>query len=106
MRICMIPAFLVLLVLPASPQHANPAGRANQNLWASKDVRPEPLRASDIRAAQLESIHHDAEELSLLNASLQTQLQQLQKGILHKDLAQNLKRIEKLSKKLRQEVAQ
>jgi hypothetical protein len=54
---------------------------------------------------RLQVIHEDAEHLSALSISLQSDLQQLQKGMLTKDLAENLKKIEKLSKKLRQEVA-
>jgi hypothetical protein len=41
-----------------------------------------------------------------LSAALQSDLQQLQEGLLAKDLAQNLKKVEKLSRKLRQEEAQ
>jgi len=37
---------------------------------------------------------------------MQSDLQQLQKGMLSKDLSDKLKKMEKLSKKLRQEVAQ
>ena len=37
---------------------------------------------------------------------MQPDLNQLRKGVLSKDLAQNLKKMEKLAKKLRQEVAQ
>lgn len=37
---------------------------------------------------------------------MQSDLSQLRKGILSKDLAQNLKKMEKLAKKLRQEVSQ
>ena len=58
----------------------------------------------DLRAARLAAIHQDAAELSTLSGSVQPDLQQLQKGILAKDLEQRLKRMEKLSKKLRQEM--
>lgn len=51
-------------------------------------------------------ITHDVEELSALSSSLQADLQQLQKGMLVKDLPQKLKKMEKLSKRLRQEVSQ
>jgi hypothetical protein len=43
-------------------------------------------------------------KLSPLQSALEDQLQLLQKGMLHKDLAENLKKTEKLAKKLRQEV--
>ena len=45
-----------------------------------------------------------ARTLSQLQSALQEQLQLLQKGMLHKDLAETLKKTEKLAKKLRQEV--
>lgn len=81
------------------------AGAVNGNMWSDREIRPEPPRQSDLDAARLHAIHHDAEELSTVQAALQAQLQLLQKGMLHKDLAENLKKAEKLAKKLRQEVA-
>jgi hypothetical protein len=44
--------------------------------------------------------------IARLSASLQSDLHQLQQGVLSKDLAQNLKKVEKFSKKLRKEVRQ
>ncbi len=57
-------------------------------------------------AIRIQTIHEDAERLSALNAALQSDLQQLQKGVLPRNLSENLKKVEKLSKKLRQEVTQ
>ena len=74
--------------------------------WSLPAVRPEPPNLADLRTVRLQSIHQDAEQLSALSTALQSDLQQLQKGMLSKDLTDNLKKIEKLSKKLRQEVAQ
>jgi hypothetical protein len=74
-------------------------------MWANREIRPEPPRQSDLQAARVNSIQHDAQELSVLQSALQAQLQLLQKGLLHRDLAENLKKAEKLAKKLRQEVA-
>ena len=54
---------------------------------------------------RLQTINQDASELSALSASVQSDLNQLRKGMLVKDLAQNLKKMEKLAKKLRQEVS-
>ena len=68
-------------------------------------MRREAAPELDTRAARLEAIHHDAVDLSTLSASLQSDLEQLQKGMLAKDLAQKLKKVEKLSKKLRQEMS-
>jgi hypothetical protein len=103
MRIRLVASVLVLLALPALTQQPNlPARNA---MWVNRDIRPEPPRNADLQAARIKEIHQDAEQLSLLNAALQSDLQQLQKGMLPKDLADNLKKVEKLSKKLRQEVA-
>jgi hypothetical protein len=68
-------------------------------------VKPEPLREADVRAFQLQQIGQDAQELSAVSLQVQTDLQQLQRGMLSKNLAKNLKKMEKLSKKLRQEVS-
>jgi chemotaxis protein histidine kinase CheA len=77
--------------------------RLNGRMRSDREVRPEPPH-SDVQAASLQAIHHDAQELSEVQSALQEQLQLLQKGMLHKDLAENLKKTEKLAKKLRQEV--
>jgi hypothetical protein len=92
---------VLLFTLPLlSQQSQHLPGRS----WSPTIVRPEPPRDLDSRAFRLQAIHKDAEDLSTLSAELQSDLQQLQKGVLSKDLADNLKRMEKLSKKLRQEV--
>ena len=97
-----------LLTVPALTQQS---GMITPQLpgrnWAlPPSVRPEPPREADLRAVRLQTIHEDTEHLSALDISLQSDLQQLQKGMLTRDLAENLKKVEKLSKKLRQEVAQ
>ena len=73
--------------------------------WSPTIVKPEP-RTFNSRALRLQAINQDASELSALSASMQSDLNQLRKGMLSRDLAQNLKKMEKLAKKLRQEVAQ
>ena len=74
--------------------------------WAPTVVRPEPPRDLDTRALRVQAINQDAKDLAALSAVLQSDLKELQKGFLSKDLGHNLKKMEKLSKKLRQEVAQ
>jgi hypothetical protein len=104
MSIRLVPALLLLLlVLPASTQQSMPT-RAREQMWADRTIYPEPPAQVDVRAARILNIHRDAEQLSALNLSVESQLQQLKKGMLPKDLAQNLKKMEKLSKRLRQEV--
>ena len=112
MEVQMSVARMVLLVsLLTVPALTQQSGMITPQLpgrsWTlPPSARPEPTREADLRAIRLQTIHEDAEHLSALSISLQSDLQQLQKGMLTKDLAENLKKMEKLSKKLRQEVAQ
>jgi predicted transcriptional regulator len=103
-----VAVFLSLLVIsPALSQQTNVTQRINQRYAAhEQNVRPESAPEIDQRANRLREINHDIEELSALSTSLQSDLQELQKGLLVKDLNQKLKKMEKLSKRLRQEVAQ
>ena len=95
-----------LLTVPALTQQSSMSPQVPGRNWSLPPaIRPEPPRESDLRAVRLVSIHQHAQELSALSNSVQSDLQQLQKGILSKDLANNLKKMEKLSKTLRQEMA-
>ena len=95
---------LILLAVPVLSQQTN-MQQAQQWVWSrGQPMRPDTPPDLDLRAARLKTIHDDAADLSTLSASLQSDLQQLQKGMLAKDLAQKLKQMEKLSKKLRQEM--
>lgn len=111
-----VPLSAARLVLLASlltvPALLQPLGIAQQipgpgrNWSLPPAIRPEPPNESDLRSLRLESIHRHAQELTALSISVQSDLQQLQKGLLSKDLAENLKKMEKLSKRLRQEMGQ
>jgi hypothetical protein len=95
-----------LLTIPALTQQAGiPPQIPGRNWTMAPAIRPEPPRDTDMQAMRLQTIHDDAEQLSALSSSLQSDLKQLQNGKLTKDLTENLKKIEKLSKRLRQEVA-
>lgn len=96
---------LVLLSVPVLSQQSNMPQRVPGGSWSPAVVRPEPPTLNS-RAFRLQAINQDASELSALSASMPSDLSQLRKGILSKDLAQNLKKMEKLAKKLRQEVSQ
>lgn len=94
---------MVFLSVPLLSQQS-----MNQRLpgnWSPSIVKPEPPRDTNDKAFRQQAISQDARQLAALSASLQADLQQLQKGFLSKDLGQNLKKMEKLSKKLRQEVS-
>lgn len=106
MRTRLILSALFLFTLSALPALAQqPNLPARNAMWVNRDIRPEPPRDMNLEAARIQAIHQDAEQLSTFNAALQTDLQQLRKGLLPKTLADNLKKVEKLSKKLRQEVS-
>jgi len=97
---------LVFLTIPALTQQGAQQ-QWSQHIWMrGQMMRPDSAPELDTRAARLEAIHQDAEDLAALNSTLQSELTRLQKGVLDKELAQNLKKVEKLSKKLRQEVEQ
>jgi hypothetical protein len=101
-----VAVFLSLLVIsPALSQQMNVTQRINQRYAAhEQNMRPEAAPEIDQRAIRLREINQDAQTLSALSSSLQSDLQQLQKGFLAKDLNQKLKNIEKLSKRLRREM--
>ena len=97
---------LVLIVVPALSQQTNVQARIEKKIdWhnemAEGTIPPAEL---DANAARLQTMHHDAEELSALSVSLYPDLQQLRKGLLAKDLGDKLKKMEKLSKKLRRDM--
>ena len=97
---------LILLAVPMSSQQSTTSQRLPGGNWSPSVVRPEPPRDLNPQASRIQSIKQDAEELSALSAHVQADLTQLRKGMLAKELEQNLKKMEKLAKKLRQEVSQ
>ena len=102
-RVAFLP--LVFLTIPVLSQQSTMNQRVPGGNWSPTIVRPEPPRDLNSPALRLQAINQDAEELSALTASLQSDLLQLRKGLLTKDLTPNLKKMEKLAKKLRQEVS-
>jgi hypothetical protein len=74
-------------------------------MWSrGQMMRPDTPPEFDPLAARLKALQRDAADLSALSASLQSDLAQLQKGFLAKNLDQKLKQMEKVSKRLRQEM--
>jgi hypothetical protein len=97
---------LVLIVVPALSQQTNVQARIEKKIDWHNDMAEStvPPEATDAAAARRQAIHQDAEELSALSVSLYPDLQQLRKGLLAKDLDEKLKKMEKLSKKLRRDM--
>jgi hypothetical protein len=64
---------------------------------------PDPPKPAKIDTAKLQ---RNAQELAELAASVQPDIDQVRRGILPKEVVDKLKRIEKLSKHMRQELTQ
>ena len=66
-----------------------------------------PVHVSDMPKARIDSaqLQRDARELLELSQSLQPDIDNVNQGLLHKDTVEKLKRIEKLSKRLRSQLA-
>ena len=97
----------LFLAVPAVNQQTSLPQQINQHIQAREDqisqIEKSP-NEPDAAAALRLAVHHDAEELSVLDVSVQFDLQQLRNGILTKDLNDKLKKMEKLSRKLRREM--
>jgi hypothetical protein len=95
---------LSTLAIGGQTGHPIPPGvREADKLPNPADIPPQvTAKRQPADAAQLE---HDAEELARLAQLIPSEVQQVEKGRLPKDLDGQLKRIEKLSKQLRREVS-
>jgi hypothetical protein len=96
---------LVLAVLlaasaPLSSQNVNPMHP--QEIDAQRHPSPEEARA---RAAGVQ-LQKDAKELAGLCASVSDDMDHVKQGLLSKDALEKLKRMEKLSKRVREELTQ
>jgi hypothetical protein len=105
LRLCTIP--LLLLCLTISAQQMPQGAPLPPVIGPAPDIPPitndVPRRATpriDPSALQRES-----KELVDLSQSTQSDIEALRRGLLSKDLVDKLKRIEKLSKQLRNEIA-
>lgn len=87
------------LLCVAQYQAVPPSMRHAQELQAQNETVTNPRAPVD-----LASLRHEAEQLASLAAGVQTDVQKLNQGKLSKDLVPRLKEIEKLSKRLRNEL--
>jgi hypothetical protein len=85
----------ILISVPAICQQVMPMGRPVH--WQ----HPAPEVSSQQRAR---AVKQEAQDLSELSASVHADLQKLQQGMLAKDLHDKLKKMEKLAKRLRQDM--
>ena len=111
--LCLGLCFLVFAA-PARPQIPAPLGRCGPRTTDPADwprnlslERPaDAVNPSKIPAQNKTQLQHDAKELAALSASLPADIDQVNRGVLPKDVVEKLKRIEKLSKRLRGELTQ
>lgn len=71
---------------------------------SAPDVSLSPDRQASYQKADPAQIKQDAEDLAKLSSTLPGDVERANKGVVSKDLKDKLKRIEKLSKKLRGEL--
>ena len=104
--------FLALFVFvpPVLPQLGTPLGRcgtqphdagASGNQPPTQQVSLEDGKPSTFDMVRLQT---DAQELADLSASIRNEIERANRGLLAKDVVEKLKRAEKLSKRLRNEL--
>jgi hypothetical protein len=89
----------------AFAQHNGPSGQRQADKAEDqfeKSVPPPIHQQSSVDLAKLKS---DADELVILSQSIHSGIGDVEKGMLPKDLTEKLKQVEKLSKRLRGELA-
>ena len=92
----------VLLVAAAPLSSQNVNTMHPQEIDAQKHSSPDDMRHS---AASLQ-LRKDAKELAELCASVSDDMEHVKQGLLSKDALEKLKRMEKLSKRVREELTQ
>jgi hypothetical protein len=103
-----LPLLCALLLFPIATStqmagHAKPPGIQTADTMSNQPL--EPPAKNGPRQINPEMVNSEAQELRALAAQLPQQIDQTTKGQLPKDLVENLKRIEKLAKHLRTEIA-
>ncbi len=98
---CLCLLLVVLLVaVPFPAQNVNPMHP--EEIEVQKHASPEDMRA---RAGSVQ-LQKDAKELAGRCASVSEDMDRMKQGLLSKDLLEKLKRLEKLSKRVREELSQ
>lgn len=104
MRLLVSLLILVLLAYPGLPQTPVPRGvrqGEQADAQAQQNIPPPLPQAPSVDTAKLQ---RDADELATLAATIPPAINKTIHGVLPNDLLERLKRIEKLSKRLRSEL--
>ena len=97
---------VVCCALLAAPQQLPPNAQVHHPIQQEPKPAVNNTPIMEVgRKPDLTHVKEEAGELSKLVESVSSGVNQAQKGIVPKDLGQNLKKIEKLSKRLRSELA-
>ncbi|SRR6266567_8756671 len=101
---------LLLFALPAHPQLGAPLGRCGPQPhdvdWPQNHL-PEERASLDVTkrpVVDVVRLQRDAQELAELSALIHADVDRANRGVLSKDVIDKLKRVEKLSKQLRNEL--
>src|SRR5262249_830869 len=98
MRLSALSLFLILVSFPLTAQNVNPI--QPHEIQAPHHETPEEIRDHATNG----QLQKDAKDLVELCAALQPDLIGVEKGLLSKDVIERLKRMEKLSKRVREQL--
>ncbi len=90
-------------IMPQGSPHPRPPGITDGQKQIDQPL--EEPRENRARQLNIDQVNAETQELQKLADALPPQIDQVAKGQIPKDLAENLKRIEKLAKHLRSEVS-
>jgi hypothetical protein len=97
--------FVLLLSAPvACAQHNGPTGQRQADRAEDQFEKSVPPPIHQQTSVDLAKLKSDADELVVLSQSIHSGIGDVQKGMLPKDLMDQLKQVEKLSKRLRNEL--
>ncbi len=97
-------ALFLLCSLPTEAQRGHPIQPGLREAEKAESLPLEPPRGPMRRDIHPAQVKRDANELKRLVDALPPEIEQVTKGELPKDLNENLKKIEKLARRLRSEV--
>jgi hypothetical protein len=99
-----------LFTLPVHPQLGAPLGRCGPTshdlAWPQNQLPPEKASSQVQKgpAVDMARLQQDAQELADLSASIHSDIERVNQGLLPKEVMEKLRRVEKLSKHLRSEL--
>jgi len=101
--LCALLCGTLMSAFPQEPSNG-PVHReqARERALAGRIVAPQ--QPAPVRQVNVAQLRQDAEELARLEQTVQEQIKEAERGAVPKDLGENLKMIQKLSKRLRAEL--